>query len=89
VRPAPAAIIQNTWRISPACWRRTAGYLIGRHLTYADLSLFQLIEKLRYAFAKVLRRLEGRNPGLAALHDPDRQAPSYSPLPEIRAAYAL
>src|SRR3979490_642961 len=33
-------------------------HLLGRTLTYADLSLFQIIEGLHYAFPKTTKRLE-------------------------------
>jgi glutathione S-transferase len=44
-------------------------YLLGRRLTYADLSLFQVIEGLRYAFPKAVTRLEKKLPRVVALHD--------------------
>ncbi len=44
-------------------------YLVGGRFTYADLSLFQLIEGLRYAFPTAMKRLEPRIPKLVALHD--------------------
>jgi glutathione S-transferase len=44
-------------------------YLLGRKLTYADLSLFQMVEGLRYAFPKAMARLEKKNPDVVALHD--------------------
>ena len=44
-------------------------YLLGRGLTYADLSLFQVVEGLRYAFPKAMRRLERKVPRVTALHD--------------------
>jgi glutathione S-transferase len=44
-------------------------YLLGRRLTYADLSLFQVVEGLRYAFPKAMRRLERKLPRVTALHD--------------------
>ncbi len=44
-------------------------YLLGDRISYADLSLFQLIEGLRYAFPKSLARLDAGYPLLAALHD--------------------
>src|SRR5215468_3611479 len=37
-------------------------YLLGRRLTYADLSLFQIVEGLRYAFLKATMRLEKKIP---------------------------
>jgi glutathione S-transferase len=44
-------------------------YLLGRGLTYADLSLFQVVDGLRYAFPKAMRRLEKKVPRVVALHD--------------------
>ncbi|MDB5601031.1 MAG: glutathione S-transferase [Xanthobacteraceae bacterium] len=44
-------------------------YLAGRRVSYADLSLFQVVEGLRYAFPKAMRRLERKVPEVVALHD--------------------
>jgi glutathione S-transferase len=44
-------------------------YVTGRRLTYADLSLFQIVEGLRYAFPKRMKAFERRIPGLVDLHD--------------------
>ena len=44
-------------------------YLAGTTLSYADLSVFQLIAGLRYAFPKAMKRLEPDYPGLVGLHD--------------------
>jgi glutathione S-transferase len=44
-------------------------YLLGRTLGYADLSLFQVADGLRYAFPKAVRRLEKKVPRVTALHD--------------------
>jgi glutathione S-transferase len=44
-------------------------YLLGRTLGYADLSLFQVADGLRYAFPKAMRRLEKKVPRVTALHD--------------------
>jgi glutathione S-transferase len=44
-------------------------YCVGRRLTYVDLSLFQIVEGLRYAFPKRMKRFEKKIPGLVALHD--------------------
>ncbi len=43
-------------------------HLVGARLTYADLSLFQTIEGLRYAFPKTMRRIEPEYPLVIALH---------------------
>jgi glutathione S-transferase len=44
-------------------------YAIGSRLSYVDLSLFQLMEGLRYAFPNTMAKLEPSYPGLAALRD--------------------
>ena len=48
--------------------RRSAGrWLVGRDLTYVDLSAFQMVEGLRYAFPNAMARLERKLPRLIAL----------------------
>jgi glutathione S-transferase len=47
----------------------SGAYVAGRRLSYADLSLFQIVEGLRYAFPKAMGRLERKLPRLVALHD--------------------
>src|SRR5579872_1172483 len=44
-------------------------YSVGRRLSYVDLSLFQIVEGLRYAFPKRMKRFEKKVPGLIALHE--------------------
>ncbi len=48
---------------------RPGRYLVGGRLTYADLSLFQIVEGLRYAFPRAMARREFRYPRAIALHD--------------------
>jgi glutathione S-transferase len=48
---------------------RGKGHLVGKALTYADLSAFQVIEGLRYAFPKTMVRLARKWPRLAALRE--------------------
>jgi glutathione S-transferase len=43
------------------------GYLLGRTLTYPDLSLFQMVTGLRYAFPRAMKRLERRYPRVMAV----------------------
>jgi glutathione S-transferase len=45
------------------------GWLVGGSLTYADTSVFQVIEGLRYAFPNAMKRLEPQYPGLVKLRD--------------------
>jgi glutathione S-transferase len=44
-------------------------WLVGARASYVDLSLFQVIAGLRYAFPRAMRRHERKLPRLAALHD--------------------
>lgn len=44
-------------------------YLAGARRSYADLSLFQIVAGLKYAFPRGMARLESSYPRLAALHD--------------------
>jgi len=41
----------------------------GRRITYVDLSLFQIVEGLRYAFPRRMKAFESDIPGLVGLHD--------------------
>jgi len=41
----------------------------GRRLTYVDLSLFQIVAGLRYAFPRRMKAFEPDIPGLVGLHD--------------------
>lgn len=45
------------------------GWSIGARLTYPDLSLFQIVAGLRYAFPQRMAALEPNYPRLSALHD--------------------
>ena len=51
--------------------RNPAGsrHLVGGRLSYADLSLFQLVEGLRYAFPVAAARVLTATPGVVAIHD--------------------
>src|SRR5512138_1274763 len=44
-------------------------WLVGRGLSYPDLSAFQVVAGLRYAFPRAMARHERRLPRLVALHD--------------------
>jgi glutathione S-transferase len=43
-------------------------YVTGRKLSYVDLSLFQIVEGLRYAFPKRMKAYERKIPALCDLH---------------------
>ncbi len=45
------------------------GYLAGRRLTYADLSLFHTVSGLRYAFPRAMAKIEPGHPNIVALHE--------------------
>jgi glutathione S-transferase len=44
-------------------------YVAGRKLTYVDLSLFQLIAGLRYAFPSAMKRIEKKVPRVVDVHN--------------------
>jgi len=54
---------------------RGSKYLAGKRLTYADLSLFQIVAGMRYAFPKAMAKLERKVPRVVALHDLVTQRP--------------
>ena len=53
-------------------------YVAGRRLSYVDLSLFQIVEGLRYAFPKRMKAFERNIPGLVGLHDRVAARPNIS-----------
>ncbi len=64
--------------------RNPAGpqHLAGGQLTYVDLSLFQVIKGMRYAFPRAMKRIETDIPRLVALHG------SLAALPKLKAYLA-
>ena len=44
-------------------------FVLGRRISYADLSLFQLIAGMRYAFPKGMKRIERKISKVVAVHD--------------------
>lgn len=60
----------------------SGGYLVGSGATYADLSLFQLVEGLLYAFPKAAKDSLAEAPRVAALRE------TISARPQIRAYLA-
>ncbi|MES2077488.1 MAG: glutathione S-transferase, partial [Pseudomonadota bacterium] len=56
--------------------RSRGGYAVGARLSYVDLSLFQLIEGLYYAFPRAMERLAPGYPGLVALRERVAQRPN-------------
>ena len=56
--------------------RKSGGpYLAGRKVTYVDLSIFQLIEGLRYAFPKAMKGIERKASGLVTVRDKVAERP--------------
>jgi len=58
--------------------RNPAGprHMLGKSLTYVDLSIFQLIAGMRYAFPRAMARTESGYPNLVALHEATAQVPN-------------
>ncbi|MFZ6645273.1 glutathione S-transferase [Undibacterium sp. TJN25] len=50
-------------------------YMVGARLSYVDLSIFQIIEGLRYAFPRTMRRQEKDYQGLVELRDSIAERP--------------
>ena len=57
--------------------RNPAGdtWLVGDEPTYPDLSLFQVVDGLRYAFPNAMQRVEPDHPRVVALHGHVRERP--------------
>jgi glutathione S-transferase len=51
-------------------------YVTGRRVSYVDLSLFQIVEGLRYAFPNRMKAFERKIPGLIELHDRIAERPN-------------
>ena len=66
--------------------RNKTGWLVGRSLTYADLSLFQVVAGMRYAFPKSMQKLSRKHPRVIALHDRVHAASAHQGLHRFRAA---
>jgi glutathione S-transferase len=45
------------------------GYILGRSMSYVDLSMFQIVEGLRYAYPKSMAQRKRDYPRLITLHD--------------------
>lgn len=58
------AILQR----NPRNARAATPHLVGARLSYADLSLFQVVEGLHYAFPKAARKALKKAPAVVALH---------------------
>ena len=56
--------LENILRRNP----KGSAHLVGDSLSYADLSLFQVVEGLTYAFPRAMERVLPSEPRVAALH---------------------
>jgi glutathione S-transferase len=83
-KPAAKRRTQDFWRyrvpkflgyFERVLQRNGGKYMVGRRLSYVDLSLFQIIEGLRYAFPKRMKRFERKVPLLIALNERVAQRP--------------
>ena len=61
---------------APSKHKKDGDWLTGQALTYADLSLFQAVEGLRYAFPHAMQRLEPKIPKVIAVRDAVAQRPN-------------
>ncbi len=77
-KPAAKRRTQDFWRyrvpkflgyFERVLQRNGAQFMVGRRLGYVDLSLFEIVEGLRYAFPKRMKRFEKKIPALVALRD--------------------
>ena len=50
-------------------------YLIGKSLTYVDLSMFQVFAGLNYAFPRAMKGMSRKHPRLTALHQRVQERP--------------
>ncbi|CCG81130.1 Putative uncharacterized protein [Taphrina deformans PYCC 5710] len=62
------------------CVQDRGGWLLGRpSMTYADLSLFQTLEGLRFAFPRLMRAIGDRYPKVSAIHERVQRLPALQP----------
>jgi len=64
-------------------------YVTGRRLSHVDLSLFQIVEGLRYAFPRRMKAFEPEIPELIGLHDRVQCAAEHQGVSGERAADCL
>jgi glutathione S-transferase len=57
------------FELARASYPKRGGYMLGRAVSYVDLSIFQIMAGLRYAFPRTMKRLDGRYPGLDSICD--------------------
>ena len=64
-------------------------WVTGRRVSYVDLSLFQIVAGLRYAFPKRMKAFERKIPGLVDLHDRVAAPAEYQGVSGKRAPHSL
>jgi len=69
-------VLQNN--IKTKSRKLSKAHMIGRALSYVDVSIFQVIAGLRYAYPRTMRRIEPDYPGLVKLHDQVSVLPNIS-----------
>ena len=83
-KPAAKRRTQDFWRyrvpkflgyFERALKHNGGTYMVGGRLSYVDLSIFEIVEGLRYAFPKRMKRFEKKVPGLIGLSDRVAQRP--------------
>ncbi|HEY6864955.1 MAG TPA: glutathione S-transferase [Burkholderiales bacterium] len=67
--PAFLDYFERVIRSNDRKYAAKSGWLAGRRASYADLSLFQVVAGLRYAFPRAMARAERRRRRVAELHD--------------------
>ena len=78
---------RNISAISSGCCRTMAASIVtGRRLTYVDLSLFQIVEGLRYAFPRRMKAFEREIPGLSTCTTVSPHGPISRPISPATAA---
>lgn len=70
--PKYLGYFERVLRLNPA----GARFSVGDALSYVDLSLFQLVAGLRYAFPRATKKFGTQYPALVTLHDVVRERPN-------------
>ena len=64
-------------------------FALGRKFSYVDLSLFQLIEGLRYAFPRAMKRIERKVPGVIGVRDRVAATAAHQEISRLAAPHRL
>ena len=83
-KPAAERRTQDFWRyrvpkflgyFERVLMNNGGAYMVGRRLSYVDLSIFEIVEGLRYAFPKRMKRFEKKVPRLVKLREAVAERP--------------